>query len=277
MNEISNEMQPAELLQQLGLKEYEAKCFVALSRVDSGTAKEISGLSDIPRTRVYDAVRVLESKGLVEVQHSSPQVFRAVTVEEAVETLEAEYQDRFEQLRTELESLEPSRPDDVRETVHEVWTLKGEAAIANRANSRIEEAEKEVFMIIGDTRIFTDELSETLEAARERGVEVILGTVSDDLKAEIEPSHPGIDVFVSGLEWLRGSPLENDSTEIGRLLLVDRENILVSSFSAEENGGASHEMAVFGAGFDNGIVAIVRRILATGFTQQGLPKETFDK
>lgn len=48
-----SEQQAAELLQQLGLKEYEAKCFVALTRLPSGSAKDISGIAAVPRTRVY--------------------------------------------------------------------------------------------------------------------------------------------------------------------------------------------------------------------------------
>jgi sugar-specific transcriptional regulator TrmB len=66
------EARAVELLQQLGLKEYEARCFVGLTRVPSGTAKQLGEITDVPRTRVYDAVRVLEAQGLVEVQHSSP-------------------------------------------------------------------------------------------------------------------------------------------------------------------------------------------------------------
>src|SRR6056297_593921 len=98
MEESTNQTQAIELLQQLGLKEYEAKSFVALARRQSGTAKDISETSEVPRTRVYDAIRVLETKGLVETQHSIPQVFRAVSIDEAVDTLQAEYIERAESL-----------------------------------------------------------------------------------------------------------------------------------------------------------------------------------
>jgi len=91
MEDVSNQDQAIELLQQLGLKEYEAKSFVALARRQRGTAKDISETSEVPRTRVYDAIRVLESKGLVETQHSNPQIFRAVSIDEAVNTLQSEY------------------------------------------------------------------------------------------------------------------------------------------------------------------------------------------
>ena len=47
------------LLQDLGLKEYEARCFVALTRLPTAKAREIGETADIPRTRVYDAVERL--------------------------------------------------------------------------------------------------------------------------------------------------------------------------------------------------------------------------
>lgn len=121
MNGHSQRERATDLLQSLGLKEYEAKCFVALSRVDSGTAKDVSELSEVPRTRVYDAVRVLETKGLVETQHSNPQRFRAVSIEEATHTLRDEYEDRVTDLEDALHDIQPATQDDEYEDVtHEV-------------------------------------------------------------------------------------------------------------------------------------------------------------
>ena len=271
MNDISNQRHAIELLQQLGLKEYEARSFVALAPRESATAKEISDISEVPRTRVYDAIRVLESKGLVETQHTNPQVFRAVGIDEAVNTLQTEYVDRASSLRDALRGLEP--PDDQAddEVTHEVWSLSGGQGITSRAEQLIEGAEEEVVLVLGDERVFTDQLAESLQAARARSVSVIIGTVSEALRTEIEDALPDVEVFVSGIEWLGQSSLPGDHTEISRLLLVDREAILVSSFS--ENGDGDHEQAVFGRGFDNGLVAIVRRMLATGLLLEDDPNE----
>src|SRR6056297_2612197 len=98
------ETEAIDTLQQLGLNEYEAKCFVGLTRLSTGTAKQLSDITDVPRTRVYDAIRVLETAGLVEVQHSNPQQFRAVPIEEATETLRAQYDDRIDRLEAALET-----------------------------------------------------------------------------------------------------------------------------------------------------------------------------
>lgn len=99
MNELSNLERALELLQQLGLKEYESQAFVALSRPPAWDGQTDQRDLGRPRTRVYDAVRVLETKGLVEVQHTNPQQFRAVSIASSIETLRNEYDSRVESLR----------------------------------------------------------------------------------------------------------------------------------------------------------------------------------
>lgn len=262
MDDISNESKAIGLLQKLGLKEYEARSFVALARRDHGTAKDISDISDVPRTRVYDAVRVLESRGLVNVQHSSPQQFRAVTIEEAVDILRSEYEQRAESLRQALAGIDPIEEDASTEVTHEVWALSGEQGITARTGQLIDGAEREVVLVVGRPEVFTEELSERLRTARERGVEIIVGTATEELAGQVREALPEAEVFLSGLDWLSRSTLPGDDTAIKRLLLADRQAILVSTADAAD--GADHERGVFGRGFDNGLVAIVRRLMATG-------------
>ena len=268
MDEPSTQTQAIELLQQLGLKEYEAKSFVALTRRQSGTAKDISETSEVPRTRVYDAVRVLESKGLVETQHSNPQVFRAVTIDEAVNTLQMEYVERTESLRGVLSRLEPTEDTETTEATHEVWAISGDQGITSRTRRLIEGTTDELILVLGHDGIFTDSLATQLQAAHERGVTVVIGAIDESLRTTIQARLPNIEVFLSGLDWLSRSPLLEDDTEISRLLLVDREAILVSSFTEGYGDGREHEQGVFGRGFDNGLVAIVRRLMATGLLSE---------
>ncbi|MDQ2054068.1 helix-turn-helix domain-containing protein [Halobellus sp. H-GB7] len=272
MEDVSNQDQAIELLQQLGLKEYEAKSFVALARRQRGTAKDISETSEVPRTRVYDAIRVLESKGLVETQHSNPQIFRAVSIDEAINTLQSEYAERTESLRSALTGLEPTDEGDSTEATHEVWSISGDQGITSRTRQLIEGATEELILVIGHESIFTDRLAEQLQSAQERDVNVIIGTVDEDLRAAIQDALPDIEVFVSGLDWLSRSPLPDDDTEISRLLLADREAILVSSFTETRADGREHEQGVFGRGFDNGLVAITRRLMATGLLSVNDPE-----
>ncbi|WP_199722335.1 MULTISPECIES: TrmB family transcriptional regulator [unclassified Haloarcula] len=272
MDDVSNQDQAIELLQQLGLKEYEAKSFVALARRQRGTAKDISETSEVPRTRVYDAIRVLESKGLVETQHSNPQVFRAVSIDEAVNTLQSKYAERTESLRSALSGLDPADEGDSTEATHEVWSISGNRGITSRTRQLVEGATEELLLVVGHKSIFTDQLAEQLQSAQERGVNVIIGTVDEELQATVQDALSSVKVFVSELDWLSRSPLPGDDTEISRLLLADREAILVSSFTETGADGREHEQGVFGRGFDNGLVAITRRLMATGLLSVNDPE-----
>ena len=256
-------------LQELGLKEYEAKSFVALTRRDSGTAKQISETSDVPRTRVYDAVGVLESKGLVEIQHSNPQQFRAVAAEEAIETLRAQFENRAADLSEALDALEPVEEPDETDVDHEVWALSDPEAIANRTRRLVDDADSEVVLVLGDERMLSRSLVESLEAARDRGVTIHLGATDAKLRDAMEAKLSGISVSVSGIEWLTASTSVDDDTAISRLLLVDREAILASSISVS-GPAADSEHAVYGFGFDNGIVTITRRLMMTGLFSEAV-------
>lgn len=264
MEDLSNHQRAVELLQQLGLKEYEAKCFVALSRLPKGTAKEISETSDVPRTRVYDAIRVLESKGLVEVQHSSPQQFRAVPIEEAARTLRQKYESRTQTLVEAIDDIEPASSSDDQEVTHDVWALSGFGPIENRTNQLIDSAGREIVLVVGSEEVLTDELIDHLEIAQETDISLLIGTLTDQLRDTVQETLPGAEVFVTGLDWLTGSSTDpRDGTTISRLLLIDQSSILVSTIQ-EGSSESGTEKAVFGRGFDNGIVVIARRLMATG-------------
>lgn len=272
MDNYTDQEQAVELLQQLGLSEYEARSFVALTRMPQGTAKEISEVSDVPRTRVYDAVRVLESKGLVEIQHSNPQQFRSVPIEEATETLKSEYESRTETLQGVLKSIDPATMEED-STTHEVWSLSSSAAITNRTQQLIDDAEEEVVFVIGDQTIINDDLIESLYRASQH-TSTIVGVASEELRETLELRLPKTTLFVSELKWLQHMEDQTDSTVISRLLLADRESILVSTYGAESNAQSTEldEQAVFGHGFDNGFVTVVRRLLSAGLLPRDDPK-----
>ena len=91
-------------------------------------------------------------------------------------------------------------------------------------------------------------------------IELLVGTLTPSLQEEVQAAVPAATTFVSGLEWLHGENTTEDDTAIGRLLLVDRGSILVSSIMPESKA----EQAIFGERFGNGLVVIARRLMAAG-------------
>ena len=222
----------------------------------------------MPRTRIYDAIRVLEAQGLVEIQHTSPKQFRAVPLDEALETLRDQYQDRVERLEGLLNGMEDVEPDEG-EPVQEVWSLAGATAVENRTEQLISESEEEVVFVIGHSSLLTDELVDTLNSISSN-VDLLVGTVTEALEERVQTAVPAARTFVSGLEWLNGA--DDSGVVIGRLLLVDRSTILVSTVDPD----TGDEHAVFGGGFKNGLVVISRRLMAQGLIPTRDPSRADD-
>jgi len=268
MTEEQARAETVSLLQDLGLKEYEARCFLALTQASTATAKEISDHSEVPRTRVYDAIRVLEAEGLVEVQHSSPQQFRAVSVDEATATLQRKYDDRLDTLESYLDGLERDGEPDELDQMQEVWSLSGHDGISSRTLDLVEASNEEILLLAVDEDVLTDDLLAALTDAIGRGVNVIVGAISGAIVESIKTELPDAEVFETELDWLVGSHsgLE-DEVAIGRLLLVDRESLLVSSFYPDDGPDEHTEQAVFATGLGNGVVVLIRRLIATGLLQ----------
>ncbi|WP_306054443.1 TrmB family transcriptional regulator [Natronococcus wangiae] len=247
------------LLQDLGLQEYEARCFIALNQLPSGTAKEIHEISEVPRTRVYDAIRVLESQGLVEVRHSSPQVYRAVEIAEATQILRQRYNDRIDTLETYLENTEVQEAEND-ERVQEIWSLTGHDAIQSRTLDLIDGAESEIALLVVDEDVLSETLFDTVHEAAERELSIILGGQTRAIAEDLGTDLPEIRVFETGLEWLTGAR-SDEEVAISRILLVDRETLLIGSYYPEDGG---KEQAIFAKGLQNGVVVLLRRLLTEG-------------
>ena len=149
-----------ERLQKLGMTGYAARIYVALLRLESGTAREIAQTTSVSRTRVYDAVETLQERGFVDVSYASPKVFRPISRETAIRQFQLEYDETINELTTTLAALEPT--DSTREQTG-VWSVSGQTAVTDRVLEFIEEANREVvYMSVED--LLTDEIIEVLAA-----------------------------------------------------------------------------------------------------------------
>ncbi|MDY7080847.1 MAG: TrmB family transcriptional regulator, partial [Halobacteria archaeon] len=121
-----------------------------------------------------------------------------------------------------------------------------------------------------------DSILESLREASEKGVSVVIGVKNDEIREKYEEKLPSVEIFVSGLEWLT-EPTDEIDTSIGRMILVDKKTILTSSVNQTseniDDEQKQMEKAVFGTGFDNGLVVIARRLMSTGL----LPADDPDK
>lgn len=94
-----------EQLGKIGLSQNESKCYLALLKIGSASANEVSRKSGIHRVSVYDALRGLREKGLVsQITKSNKLLFEAGSPQKIKEIIE-EKEERLKEAKTIIPEL----------------------------------------------------------------------------------------------------------------------------------------------------------------------------
>jgi sugar-specific transcriptional regulator TrmB len=110
VNRVDNQL--VSTLSDLGLTNYEARVYLALTRRGSSTAAESARIAEIPRQRIYDVLASLVTRGLASARPGQVTKYVATPPAEAVERLVSDHRQRLQQLEREsrvlAESLTPA-------------------------------------------------------------------------------------------------------------------------------------------------------------------------
>jgi len=236
-------------LEAFGLSTYAARTFVALTGLGEGTAKDVSALAEVPRTRVYDATDELREHGLVDVQQSTPKRFTAVSAETTGRRFSREYTRRADALTQALGEVEPVTPNAEQRGV---WTVTGREMVSDRVVEFIDGASEEVVLVTLDA-LLNDGVSDALRSAVDRGVAVRVSGMDFSATDGSDDRLPDGCGFESPRTWT-GVPA-------GRLLMVDRRRTLASVLvdgDGEHPPSARDETAIWGAGETNSLVVVLK-------------------
>jgi predicted transcriptional regulator len=244
-----------ELLEALGFTEYEAKCFVAATRVGTGTAKEVSEVADVPRARVYDCMDSLAERGLVDVQEANPKKYRAVRPETAVATLQRAFESRFDRLNELLPELHATARESEDD---DVWVIEGGADVAERMVALVEDADESVVVAIGAEGLLSEELLGALVAADDRGVSVTVGSPGEPIRDRVVAALPDATVLETWT-WWKSFPIRPGA--VSSVLLVDGRALLVSSDDPGSLPGREGHRAVWTDGANTPLVGLLRPLL----------------
>lgn len=236
-------------LESLGLREYEAKCFVALVQLSDGTAKEVSKVASVPRSRVYDSLEKLQNRGLVDVRESNPRKYRGVSVETAIQTLRNEFTTHLETAGENLEELQvsPHNGDN------EFWTVSGRENVTERGHELVDDAEREVVVVLPDDDHVVDISLAWIQRALDGGVTTLVDAPTAAVRQRVESDVPGAQAFVS--------TRDGEST-LGRTLLVDDRSVLLSVIDEPLPTVQEETAVVSNGGVGTRIVSLVEDISA---------------
>lgn len=166
-------------LRAFGLSGWEAKAYLALVIKGTVTAPLLSNASRIPLSKIYDVLRGLRGKGLVETWATRPYRWRATepvsALKKIIEQREETIKDLVKLRKNMLPQLNQPQGDG-----WQVWIANGKRAFLGRAVEMIDRAEN-IGSAMSSRFSRRPALDDALVAALRRGVAIrMLGTLSPD-------------------------------------------------------------------------------------------------
>ena len=202
-------MEDLDKLKELGFSQYEVTSYLALVKNHPINGSQLSKLSGVARSKVYDVLRALTKKGLV--QEIENGLYVPLPPDELIKRLKSQFEGNLSVLKDQLNSLSRSSEFEY------IWSLFGYQNVLDRAINMIRNAKKEIYV-----RIFPKaaaELDPFLQKAATRGVDIryiIMGEMP--LTFDVQVIHPDSEKLIY---TLGGRSLD---------IIVDKEEALVGIF-----------------------------------------------
>jgi len=208
-------------LVKIGFSEYEAKAYVGLLRESPVTGYQLSKLSGVPRSMIYEVVGKLIARGAaMTLRTGGSTKYAPVAAVEFLDQLHREHEELTSSLKDALAAL-ASAPD-----LEYVWNIEGHENIMAKAMEMISQAKAQVYLALLPTTF--PALQPALEEAIGRAVRVVLYTTSD-----IEL--PGGQVVVAHVS----EETLGQARGLGLLLVIDGEEVLVGEWLTATQARAS--------------------------------------
>ncbi len=212
---------PIDKLVEIGFSEYEAKAYVALLRESPVTGYQLSKLSGVPRSMIYEVLGKLTARGAaMTLRTGGATKYAPIPAVEFLDQLRREHEELTDSLKDDLAIL-TAAPN-----LEYVWNIEGHENIMGKAMEMIVQAKSGIYLALLPATFPT--LKSSLEGAIARGVRVVIYTAS---ALEL----PGGQVVVA--------PLSGEAlTQVGGLgliLVIDGEEVLVAEWLTATQARAS--------------------------------------
>jgi len=152
-------------LQDLGLTSYEARCYVSLAALGPSDPAKVASDADIPKPSAYTALRVLASKGWVDLVVKKPATYRAKDPKSIKAMVSSRVDDTFEELARAYRSV-PAEEAEL------VYTLRGTDKVLAKIYEMIRGARESIVFVAPTMGMEDSKVLELLEGAIGRGVNV---------------------------------------------------------------------------------------------------------
>jgi HTH-type transcriptional regulator, sugar sensing transcriptional regulator len=156
-------------LVQLGLKEYEAKIYVALVGLGEANARRVHEASGVPRPRVYDVLNALAARGFIDVRQGSPLVYSAVSPEMVISHLKKDLDTAAQESMNALESISL----DAQQNYSPIWYVRSDWTIKRYLEMVVDGVERELVILCFDTETLKGFMGPINRIAGDRTVKIL--------------------------------------------------------------------------------------------------------
>ena len=227
-----------DALKAIGLNLYERKIWVALLGKGTATAGELSEIANVPRSRAYDILQSLATKGFVMVQGGKPMRFVAIPPAEAFERAKKRLEEEFRAKAARIDEIKNSRITEELNKLYQqglkyvepeeiTGALKG-TLLRRQLETMLKGASKKINILTtpgGLKELVTHHLR-LLREARERGVEIRIA-------AKIPKRYADIVKPLLGIAEIRN--INDKEIPInGRFAIIDGKEILFNLTDLKE-------------------------------------------
>lgn len=142
-----------EKLKEIGFNTYEAKVYIALLKKFPATGYEVSKLANIPQSRTYDTLKVLEEKKVVVSANTKPVTYTPIKPKQLTQS----YAKKINSTINYLDKHLPEVKDNYNEPI---ITINGKQNIQEKVLEVIQNAKREIYMEVWsqDYKVFEQEL-----------------------------------------------------------------------------------------------------------------------
>lgn len=195
-------------LEQLGFSTYEARAYLGLLQQSPITGYQLSKLSGVPRSRIYETLERLTAKGYAVALQTEPAEYSPLAARELVAHLQEQFDGTLSILEVELKKVSTAQATE------SIWNLRGREDILRRAQTMISHAQESIYLVGWGATI--DELQPELEAANRRGIRIVVISCGEStlevgkhyrhaFEAElVQQCDTSLNVVVDGMEALVG-------------------------------------------------------------------------
>lgn len=199
------EEEKLRVLRALGLTEYEAKTYVALTSVKSTVPREVAGLAGIPYPSAYDALETLAKKGWIEVAQGRPRRYRARSPKSilkdsigAVESVFAELEKTYES------SVEKAEKSEI------IYTIVGRTGVIKKIQEVLSRASKEAIIVLPHDEELMSHMNQFFDSLAKKRIRIRLITESEvhlkNIEVRLRKPILAVDVLVDEKEVILGLP-----------------------------------------------------------------------